>query len=1088
MLKKLILSSLVVALCLFSSARAINIVWVSDQYDELADGVPDDAGFVELLEANGYTVDNTPGSAFGNGYWRTMDADKVATLNAADLVIYSRSSNSGDYDDDNEIAQWNSVTAPLILMSPYLSRSSRWLWFDNTTLTGDGGTPNLEAVDPAHPLFYGMALDARNQVEIYDQSVGTGTVSFYGSTDVGNGTLIAKVPGEDRTMIAEWPAGIEYHAGAGQIAGGRRLLLCMGTREGVGYGRGEYNLNSEGEILLLNAVRYMLGTLQRLKASSPEPKDGTLHPDTWANLTWAAGDTAVSHDFYFGTNFDDVNDGAAGTFQGNLTDDFAIVGFPGFPIPEGLAAGTTYYWRIDEVEADGNVQKGDTWSFLVPPKEAYEPAPANGAKFIDTNIDLAWTPGWGAKLHTVYFGDNFDDVNNAVGGLPQGVGTFDPGQLEIAKLYYWRVDEFDGLVTHRGSVWSFTTTKPGGGVRGVYYRSGDLSGIAAINRVDPEIDFDWGAGSPDTTLQEDVFSVRWAGELEVEFSETYTFYANTDDGIHLWVNDELIINRWVDRRAPTEAKGTIDLIGGQRYSLVMEYYESGGDAVAQLSWESPTIEKQIIPQAALSLPVRASGPNPRNGATGARTTPILTWNPGDNGASHEVYFGTDADAVAGATKASAEYKGSKTLGDESYDPGKLAWDTPYFWRVDEVNNVHPDSPWVGNLWSFTTGDFLVVDDFETYTDNDAAGEAIWQHWIDGYGIADNGAQAGYLMPPYAELAILHGGRQSMPFSYVNTAGATNSQAELTLTAPRDWTEGGVAELSIWFRGNPASVGSFTEGPIGTYTMTAAGADIWSQADEFHYGYKTLTGAGTITAKVESVENTNAWAKAGVMIRETLDAGSKFAAVYVTPTTAAGAATNGCRFQARTDTDIDATSDTSVATAEQMAITAPYWIRLERDVTGNFRGYYSSDGSNWQSLVWRPSISMGSDIYVGLALTSHDTAVTGEAVFSNVTITGTVGPQWASQDIGITSNAAEPLYVAVSNTTGAPAIAVHDDAAAATIDAWTEWVVPLQVFSDQGINLTNVDSIAIGLGTKGNMTAPGGSGTIYIDDIRLYRPR
>ncbi len=120
--------------------------------------------------------------------------------------------------------------------------------------------------------------------------------------------------------------------------------------------------------------------------------------------------------------------------------------------------------------------------------------------------------------------------------------------------------------------------------------------------------------------------------------------------------------------------------------------------------------------------------------------------------------------------------------------------------------------------------------------------------------------------------------------------------------------------------------------------------------------------------------------------------------------------------------------------------------------------------------------------------SHDAAVAGEAVFSNVTITGTVGPQWASQDIGIASNAAEPLYVAVSNTSGAPAIAVHETGAAATIDAWTEWVVPFQVFSDQGINLTNVDSIAIGLGTKGNVTAPGGSGTIYIDDIRLYRPR
>ena len=94
---------------------------------------------------------------------------------------------------------------------------------------------------------------------------------------------------------------------------------------------------------------------------------------------------------------------------------------------------------------------------------------------------------------------------------------------------------------------------------------------------------------------------------------------------------------------------------------------------------------------------------------------------------------------------------------------------------------------------------------------------------------------------------------------------------------------------------------------------------------------------------------------------------------------------------------------------------------------------------------------------------------------------------ANQDIGIASNAAEPLYVAVSNSTGNPTVVVHDDPAASQIDTWTEWVIPLQAFADQGINLTNVDRIAIGLGTHGNMAIPGGSGKMYIDDIRLNRP-
>jgi hypothetical protein len=131
--------------------------------------------------------------------------------------------------------------------------------------------------------------------------------------------------------------------------------------------------------------------------------------------------------------------------------------------------------------------------------------------------------------------------------------------------------------------------------------------------------------------------------------------------------------------------------------------------------------------------------------------------------------------------------------------------------------------------------------------------------------------------------------------------------------------------------------------------------------------------------------------------------------------------------------------------------------------------------------------MASDVYVGLALTSHNATVTCEAKFSNVTITGTAGALWMNQDIGITSNDAEPLYVAVSNSTGPAAVAVHNDPAAATAATWTEWVIPLQTFADQGINLADVDKIAIGLGSGSGTTAPGGSGSLFFDDIRLNRP-
>ncbi|MGB2864457.1 MAG: hypothetical protein WBC05_14110, partial [Sedimentisphaerales bacterium] len=159
---------------------------------------------------------------------------------------------------------------------------------------------------------------------------------------------------------------------------------------------------------------------------------------------------------------------------------------------------------------------------------------------------------------------------------------------------------------------------------------------------------------------------------------------------------------------------------------------------------------------------------------------------------------------------------------------------------------------------------------------------------------------------------------------------------------------------------------------------------------------------------------------------------------------------------------------------------------ERDIAGNFTAYSSANGSTWD-MLGTENITMGANVYIGLALTSHDAALTCQAVFTNVTTTGSVGPQWANQDIGITSNDAEPMYVAVSNSAGTPAVVVHDDPAASTIDTWTEWIIPLQTLADQGINLTNVDRIAIGLGTQGNMTIPGGSGKIFIDDIRLYQP-
>ena len=402
-------------------------------------------------------------------------------------------------------------------------------------------------------------------------------------------------------------------------------------------------------------------------AYGPNPEDGALLTDTWVTLSWKPGGYAASHDVYLGDNLGDVEQAThdSAVFRGNQTGTFVVAGFPGYAYPDGLVPGTTYYWRIDEVNtAEPNSPwKGDVWRFSIPPKTAYNPSPADGAEFVGTdNVTLTWTPGFGAKLHHVYFGTSLADVEASAPGTykgPMGVARYAPGKIETEKVYFWRIDEFDGDSTYKGSIWAFTT------------------------------------------------------------------------------------------------------------------------------------------------PGAAGSPQPANGAAGVQMVAKLSWTPATSAASHQVYFGTDKEAVRNATTASPEYKGSKAKGSESYDPGKLAWYTPYYWRVDAVYTA---STVKGLVWSFTTADFITVDDFESYNNidpPDPASNRIFDKWSDGFATpTTNGALVGNDLPPYAEPTTVHSGAQSMPYRYDNAN--KTSEATLTLVYPRNWTEEGVTKLSLWFRGTSAN--------------------------------------------------------------------------------------------------------------------------------------------------------------------------------------------------------------------------------------------------------------------------------------------
>jgi hypothetical protein len=467
------------------------------------------------------------------------------------------------------------------------------------------------------------------------------------------------------------------------------------------------------------------------------------------------------------------------------------------------------------------------------------------------------------------------------------------------------------------------------------------------------------------------------------------------------------------------------------------------------------------------LSLAAALPEPANQAIEVPRDTVLSWLAGDRADKHNVYFGTVLDDVENAEATNPRgVLVRENQDDATYAPADLLeFGKTYYWRVDEVNAPPEGGIIKGDVWSFTTVNFVVVDDFEDY--NDYSPDIIYETWLDGWEIEANGSTIGYADPPTTEQDIVHGGNQSMPFFYDNNMKYSEATRSLSGSA-RDWTADGVIDLSLWFRGNPPYVGSFVEEPAGTYTMTGSGADIWADSDEFHFAFKEADGASAIIAKVESLDNTDPFAKAGVMIRDTLDGNSSYVGVFITPE-------NGVRFQYR---------NTAGAVTERLfteGVIAPQWVRLERTAGGLIRSYYSADGNTWTRFDLM-QVPMEMPIYVGLAVTSHNSELVCEAKFSDVSFPNTnVSEQWTDQDVGMLSNHPEPMYVALNGTA-----IYHDNPDAALIETWTQWNIPLQAFADKGVNLANIDTIAIGFGIKENLQA-GGSGTMFFDDIRIYRP-
>jgi hypothetical protein len=629
-------------------------------------------------------------------------------------------------------------------------------------------------------------------------------------------------------------------------------------------------------------------------ATNPNPADGAKISQTSVALSWTAGAFAETHHVFFGDNYDAVYNGAASTDKG-------IQAFTVYWAPD-LQIGKTYYWRVDEVSTTqpGSPWKGAVWSFTIPPKTAWQPNPADLAKYVDTSVTLSWSAGLNAILHHVYLGTNLDAVKNAdtsdTTGIYRGpVGTptsYTPPTLAFNTDYYWRVDEFDAVTPmNKGPVWSFTTTPPGlGKVRREIWENITGTDLDALkNNINfpsnPTLSDD--LTSFDSPEYGDNYGGRLHGWLHVPVAGDYTFWVSGDDQTELWLStdddpanavliatvpDYTGAHQW--EKYPSQQSQPITLQTDRYYIMALWKEGEGGDNCSA-AWQGPGIPTRVVIAGTYMKPFEALwalGPKPSNRATDVSQTTSLSWKAGEKAAKHDVYFGTNEQAVANANTTTAGiYRGRQNLDATGFilPDVPLEWAKTYYWRIDEVNDLEPASPWQGAVWSFTTANFIVVDDFEQYTDDVA--NRIFRTWLDGWGYTEpspgyggngTGSAVGYAQAPFAEQTIVHSGKQSMPLAYDNsgTGGkARYSETQREWTTPQDWTTKGVKALTLWFHGDPNNAAEplyvAVKDSLGrTKVVTSANPDaaISNTWQEWNIDMKEFISAGLNLASVKTM--------------------------------------------------------------------------------------------------------------------------------------------------------------------------------------------------------------------------------------------
>jgi hypothetical protein len=461
------------------------------------------------------------------------------------------------------------------------------------------------------------------------------------------------------------------------------------------------------------------------------------------------------------------------------------------------------------------------------------PKPADSELAVDRYVSLAWDPGTMTDTYDVYLGTDAAKVSEATRTNPSGAlqsegqaGARYPLEgmltLEYGRTYYWRVDEAEVPPNReilKGKIWSFTV-EPFAIPVPIQSITATASGSSPDQEPEKTID---GSGLDVNDCHSTVLTDMWLSDttrptwIQYTFDQVYSIRRmlvwnyNGEEILTVLGLKDVTVGYSADGVTWTPLAGvpSLEQAPGTPDYAAPAAVDFGDVAVkgvritAQSNWGNSLIFNKygLSEVRFLHVPVAARLPSPDSGATEVAVDPILGWRAGRKAAVHQVYLDTDQQAVASGTAAAT------TVAQASYSVSSLLLGTTYFWRVDEVNAAETVTTWVGPVWSFTTTDYLVLDDMEGYTDNEAAGEAIYQTWVDGYDTTTNGAQVGYgasTNGTFGETITVHDGKQSMPLTYTNSGKATNSEAVRTFDAVQDWTRSGIGSLTLFFYGQAAN--------------------------------------------------------------------------------------------------------------------------------------------------------------------------------------------------------------------------------------------------------------------------------------------